>query len=66
MANYCVFLQVMHRRLVKWGAPGPWTPESKQSIGASNELYMIWRYYWAAAQICGLTKADIGRQLKAE
>jgi hypothetical protein len=66
MVDHYMFLQVYHDRLCKYGVPSPWNLESKQRAGPSSELYNTWRYYWAAAQICGLTGEEIGRQLKVE
>ncbi|KAF2111381.1 hypothetical protein BDV96DRAFT_690299 [Lophiotrema nucula] len=61
-----IMIEVCHNRLLEWGAAGPWSATRMRQVASSSELRTIWEYYWSAAQKVGLTKDDIGRQLKAE
>lgn len=61
-----ILIELCHKRLLKQGAPGPYDGATAQAIAESQELQLIYNYYWAAAQKVGLTKEDVGRQLQAE
>ncbi|KAF2491925.1 hypothetical protein BU16DRAFT_564406 [Lophium mytilinum] len=63
-ADMALKIDIAHNRMVKFGRPSG--VDAEIAIGSSWPMQTLWEYYWAAAQMAGVAKEDVGRQLDAE
>ncbi|CAI7607398.1 unnamed protein product [Penicillium glandicola] len=63
-AEMALKMDVSHQRLKNVGRPK--TPQDRLAMAIAWPMKCLFDYYWAAAQIAGVSKEDIGHQLEAE
>ncbi|KPI35966.1 uncharacterized protein AB675_10467 [Cyphellophora attinorum] len=59
-------IDIMHKRLLDVGCPGPFHDDDKEIVGSAMPLQEMLKFYYAAGKQVGLTKEDVARQLEAE